>query len=471
MVFSSGIFLIYFLPLIITGYFFVPQLFRNAYLLLFSLFFYWWGAPSFIWIVLAASGANFFIAQYIPQSVKPKLLLALYITINLGILCYFKYANFFIENVNEALISLGMNAVSWTNIALPVGVSFFTFQSITYGVDIYRNEAPPQKNILNYWLYILFFPQLIAGPIVTYKSISKQLTHRESSMETFLDGCVRFIIGLAKKVLIANVMAEFGKELDETNAGFYMDSTSVAWLTALAYTFEIYFDFSGYSDMAIGLGQLFGFTFPENFNRPYLSKSITEFWRRWHITLGDFMRNYLYIPLGGNRKNVSRTYINLASVFILSGLWHGASWNFVAWGFFHGVWLVLERMNPWKLNQKFNFFKIAFTFVIVVHGWVLFDANSMQEAMNHLKIMYSFDNMELMMSKNNFYYYAHLVIAILVCVLGFSPKANAIYSLKISTVQNSFAKIGLTAVIGILFLLCLSHVVAGSFNPFIYFKF
>jgi len=471
MVFSSGLFLIYFLPLIITGYFFVPQLFRNAYLLLFSLFFYWWGAPSFIWIVLAASGANFFIAQYITKSINPKLLLALYVSINLGILCYFKYANFFIENINEALLAFGFQSVSWTNIALPVGVSFFTFQSITYGVDVYRNEAPPQKNILNYWLYILFFPQLIAGPIVTYKSISKQLTERESSIETFLDGCVRFTIGLAKKVLIANAMAAFGNELDVTNSGFYTDSTSVAWLTAVAYTFEIYFDFSGYSDMAIGLGKMFGFTFPENFNRPYLSSSITEFWRRWHITLGDFMRNYLYIPLGGNRINLGRTYINLASVFILSGLWHGASWNFVAWGFFHGTWLVLERMNPWKLNGKFNFLKIPFTFIIVLHGWVLFDANSMNEAMNHLKIMYSFENMELMMSKNNFYYYAHVVIAAVICILGLFPKFNQIYSLKISTLQRPVAKIGLVTILGCLFIISLSHVVSGSFNPFIYFKF
>jgi len=471
MVFSSGLFLIYFLPIIITGYFFVPQLFKNAYLLLFSLFFYWWGAPSFIWIVLAASGANFFIAQKIPNSAKPKLLLSLYITINLAILCYFKYANFFIENVNEVLLSLGMNAVGWTNIALPVGVSFFTFQSITYGVDIYRNEAPPQKNILNYWLYILFFPQLIAGPIVTYKTVAAQLTQRSSSIETFLDGCLRFIIGLAKKVLIANVMSEFGNELNETGAGFYTDSSAIAWLTAIAYTFEIYFDFSGYSDMAIGLGKMFGFTFPENFNRPYLSKSITDFWRRWHITLGDFMRNYLYIPLGGNRLTASRTYINLASVFILSGLWHGASWNFVAWGFFHGLWLIFERISPLKLSSKFNFLKIAFTYIIVLHGWVLFDASSMQEALNHLKIMYSFESWEMMTSKNNFYYYAHLIIAMSICLFGLSSKLHAIYSLQISGLTRSSAKLGIVTALGILFLLSIAHVVAGSFNPFIYFKF
>lgn len=469
MVFSSGIFLIYFLPLFVIGYFVIREELKNPFLLLLSIFFYWWGAPLFSIIVLIVSSLNFYIANRIPISTKPKLFLFIYVLINLGLLGYFKYANFFIENVNELLTSIGYEGIQWTKIVLPIGISFFTFQSITYGVDIYRKDAEPQKKLLNYWLYILFFPQLIAGPIVTYSSISKQLVKRETSVENLLDGMFRFSIGLAKKVLIANVLAEFAYELN-----FFQDtsfsSVPLAWLAALAYTFQIYFDFSGYSDMAIGLGKMVGFDFPENFNRPYLSKSITEFWRRWHITLGDFMKNYLYIPLGGNKTSPNRTYINLVTVFVLSGLWHGAAWNFVAWGLFHGIWLLIERINPLKLGEKFKPLKIIFTFIIVLHGWVLFDASSINEAFVHLKAMYSFDSMYYWEHQDSFYYLSHLIIASVICFVGIYKPLFSIYHFSFRTtslLKNCFA----FSFIALALILCLSHLLSGGFNPFIYFQF
>lgn len=470
MTFSSGIFLVYFLPVMLLAYFLSPKPFRNVLLLTGSIFLYWWGAPDFVWILLFASGVNFFIAQKIHSSQKPKLFLGFYVVINLALLCYYKYFNFFIENFNFALEKCGLEAVQWTRIALPVGISFYIFQSITYGVDIYRKEAKPQKNLLNYWLFILFFPQLIAGPIVKYKKIAPQLSGRKDRLENVINGFYRFSIGLAKKVLIANVLSEYGEQLQNWDAIFPTPSSAIAWMITICYTFEIYFDFSGYSDMAIGLGTMFGFRLPENFNRPYLSKSITEFWRRWHITLGDFMRNYLYIPMGGNRISINKTYINLVIVFTLSGLWHGASWNFVLWGVFHGFWLVIERLFNWQKPVKNTFIRTFITFVIVLHGWVLFDANSLSEAWTHLKNMYLFEHFEYMESKDLFYFNTHVIIAVIVVLLG-TTKLSRLYHLKPTRIQNFNISLAYLMIAGILFFISLSHAVTGSFNPFIYFKF
>lgn len=470
MVFSSNLFLVYFLPVVITIYLLLPAAVRNGWLLLSSIFFYWWGAPDFVWIVLLTSGINFFIAQRIPGHSRGKLLTGLYVTINLGLLAYFKYANFFVDNVNAALGSMGFESVGWTQVALPVGISFFTFQSITYGVDVYRKDAVPQHNILNYWLYILFFPQLIAGPIVTYRSIAGQLSQRSHSAENVIDGFTRFTIGLAKKVLIANVLSEYSELVMEAQNPTMPDSTSVAWLIAICYTFEIYFDFSGYSDMAIGLGRIFGFTFPENFDRPYLSRSITEFWRRWHMTLGTFMRNYLYIPLGGNQKGSGRTYVNLLTVFFLSGLWHGASWNFVIWGLFHGFWLVVERMFRGTRIRIPSAIKMLFTFILVLHGWVFFDANTLAEAWRHLEAMYSFEYFAFFHDKNHFYFIFHLIAAAAICIAGLIKPLHQLYFVRPSGLATTPRLIWFS-VVSLLFLISLGHVVAGSFNPFIYFKF
>lgn len=470
MTFSSGIFLIYFLPVMLFAYYCCSKRFRNIFLLTGSVFLYWWGAPDFVWILLFTSGINFFIAHRIHSSIKPKLYLTFYTGINLALLCYYKYFNFFIDNLNFLLGKAGFENIHWTNIALPIGISFYIFQSITYGVDIYRKEAEPQKNLLNYWLFILFFPQLIAGPIVKYKKIAAQLTNRGDRLENMVNGFYRFSIGLAKKVLIANVLSEYGELLQSWDTIFSSPSSSVAWMITICYTFEIYFDFSGYSDMAIGLGTMFGFRLPENFNRPYLSKSVTEFWRRWHITLGDFMRNYLYIPLGGNRVGINRTYINLIIVFTLSGLWHGASWNFVLWGAFHGFWLVTERLFNWQKPQKRGFIRMLITFIIVLHGWVLFDASTLSEAWAHLKNMYRFEHFNYIDSKDLFYFNAHVIIAAVIIVLGVT-KLSRLYYLKLTRVRNFKVSLMYLSIAGILFFLSLSHAVTGSFNPFIYFKF
>lgn len=468
MTFSSGIFLVYFLPLILVIYFCSPTILRNIILLTGSVFLYWWGAPDFIWILLLISGLNFYVVHRIHNSERSKFYLILYVTINLGLLCYYKYFNFFIDNFNLLLDNTGLEQIKWAAIALPIGISFHTFHSITYGVDVYRKEAQPQKSILNYWLFILFFPQLVAGPIVKYKKIAPQLSQRKDRLENVINGFYRFSIGLAKKVLIANVLSEYGDLLHDWDVEFDASSTSIAWMTALCYTFEIYFDFSGYSDMAVGLGTLFGFRLPENFNRPYLSKSITEFWRRWHISLGDFMRNYLYIPLGGNRVSTNRMYLNLFVVFTLSGLWHGASWNFILWGVFHGCWLIIERI--FRLQKSTSLLRMLITFIIVLHGWVLFDADSFSEAWMHLKTMYQFESFAFMSSQDLFYFNSHVIIAAIVVLLGMT-KLSRLYYLKPTQIRSVKTSLIYLFIAGILFFLSLSHVVTGSFNPFIYFKF
>ncbi|MCB0402637.1 MAG: MBOAT family protein, partial [Flavobacteriales bacterium] len=311
MVFSSIFFLFHFLPLFFLVYHVTPQKFRNYVILLASLFFYSWGAPAFVFVLTGAIIINFFVVQKLFRTDKAyprKVLLVWSLVLNLGLLAYFKYANFFVDNVNHLLSVFGTGQIEWIRVALPIGISFFTFQSITYSVDVYRKIHAPFEKLSNYMLYIISFPQMIAGPIVRYREIADEIIHREERIDDKLIGFYRFIIGLAKKVLIANVMAEQAEQIFSQMDGL---SAASAWIGMLAYTMQIYFDFSGYSDMAIGLGKMMGLHFPENFNSPYISKSITEFWRRWHITLGTFMKEYLYIPLGGNRVTRSRLFFNL----------------------------------------------------------------------------------------------------------------------------------------------------------------
>ncbi|MCD4735918.1 MAG: MBOAT family protein, partial [Bacteroidales bacterium] len=319
---------------------------KNYFVLAASLIFYAWGAPGFIYIVLASIVIDFYVVAYMAKSEgrKKNLLLTLSVLINGGLLLYFKYANFFIDNINAVVSGLGYNEIVWIKIALPIGISFFTFQKLTYTVDVYRKVYHPLKKVTDYALYILMFPQLIAGPIVRFNEIAGQIEDRSrnENLNNRITGFFRFTIGLAKKVLIANVMGEHVDAVFELSPEQL--TTLTTWIGILAYAFQIYFDFSGYSDMAIGLGRMMGFDFPENFRNPYISQSITEFWRRWHITLGKWMRDYLYIPLGGNRGSGMRTYFNLWVVFLISGLWHGAAWNFVLWGVFHGFFLVMERL-------------------------------------------------------------------------------------------------------------------------------
>ena len=372
MVFSSNIFLFFFLPIFLIVYYLTPRKFRNYTLLLFSLVFYAYGAPDFVLVLVGECIINYYLvrgmAKVKGEKIKMKgVLCALSIIMSLGLLIYFKYANFLMENLNAILGWFHHEPVGWMKVALPIGISFFTFQSITYTLDVFRGTTPPSKKLTDYVVYIMMFPQLIAGPIVNYNTVAEQLVSRESTMEGRALGFYRFVIGLSKKVLIANTLALYADQVFGMN---YAElSTGSAWLGILAYTMQIYFDFSGYSDMAIGLGMMMGFRFPENFNDPYTSKSITEFWKRWHMTLGNFIMHYLYIPLGGNRKGKGRMYLNLWLCFLLSGLWHGASWNFVLWGAFHGFFICLDKLFSGKWKST------LLTFFLVMMGWVLFRAD------------------------------------------------------------------------------------------------
>ncbi len=399
MVFSSSLFTFYFLPLFLICYHLVKSTrIKNLVILVFSLFFYSWGAPVFISILLSFTIFDFYIVRALHKAQSDKmrkLLLTFSVCLNLGLLAYFKYANFFVENLNTFLHSLGFEQLAWTKIALPIGISFFIFQALTYSIDVYRRLHEPVKSVFDYLVFVTSFPQMVAGPIVRFTAVADQLTERKETIDDKLIGVYRFCIGLAKKVLIANVMAEQADLIFDANLGKL--NAANAWLGMLAYTFQIYFDFSGYSDMAIGLAKMMGFHFPENFNAPYIAKNISEFWRRWHMTLGDFMRDYLYIPLGGNRvKTKSRLYFNLWLVFLLSGLWHGASWNFVVWGAYHGFFLIIDRIFLIKLlNRLGTVFSTVFTFVIVMFGWVIFRLESWSSIVLYFEALFRFKHQSI----------------------------------------------------------------------------
>jgi alginate O-acetyltransferase complex protein AlgI len=353
MVFSSIVFLYYFLPLFLIVYYAVGRNYKNAVILCGSIFFYAWGAPKFIFVILGTTVIDFYVVRLMDaakQKRSKKLLLATSLCINLGMLFYFKYSNFFVENLNTILHSAGIQTLSWTKLVLPIGISFYTFETLTYVVDVYRGVHKPLKNFWDYQLYIILFPKLIAGPIIRFHEFADQVyDHADhETIDNKLRGFYRFLIGLGKKVLIANAVGLAANKIFALPAEQL--GTMQAWFGALAYTFQIYFDFSGYSDMAIGLGLMMGFRFPENFNNPYTALSITDFWRRWHITLGAWMREYLYIPLGGNRvKSKGRLYLNLWLVFLASGLWHGAAWGFIIWGAYHGLFPCAGKVVSWQV--------------------------------------------------------------------------------------------------------------------------
>jgi len=474
MVFSSIVFLLGFLPVFLITYYLVPGKFKNLTLLLFSIFFYSWGAPKFIFVILGTTFLDFHLVKWMSEMRtrrNRRLMLALSVSMNLGLLVYFKYSNFFIENFNQLLSVFGVNAVPWTRLILPIGISFYTFETITYVVDVYRRVHGPLRNFWDYQLYIILYPKLIAGPIIRYHQLADQIADR-SANETFdnrLTGFYRFVIGLAKKVLIANHM---GLQADAImGMDFSIMGSGTAWIGILAYTFQIYFDFSGYSDMAIGLGKMIGFKFPENFNNPYISRSITEFWRRWHITLGAWMRNYLYIPLGGNRvKTKWRLYFNLWLVFLASGLWHGAAWTFLFWGAYHGILLVLERGFLLKLYEKAGKFPATvITFLLVVLGWVFFRIEDFSKAFDFLKKLFSFEAGTGPAMEPGFWFY--MGIAAFFAFFAYSKRGQnlqdaifiADYTKKRHYIMASMAVA--------LLLLSISSITAFGFNPFIYFRF
>lgn len=465
MLFSSIPFLYYFLPLVLAVYFLTPARFRNAVLLLASLIFYAWGEPKYVLLMLASilSGYGFGLLQERYRGQKgAKLVCGLSVAVSLSFLLYFKYADFFLENFNAAT-GLG---VPLLRIALPIGISFYTFQIISYTVDVYRGE-PAQKNLIHLAAYVAMFPQLIAGPIVRYSDIAQQLEHRSHSTDLAAEGVRRFLIGLGKKILIANQLGELCsvfRASDEKSVLFY-------WLYAVAFALHIYFDFSGYSDMAIGLGKVFGFHFLENFSYPYISASITEFWRRWHISLGTWFRDYVYIPLGGNRVGRARQLLNILVVWMLTGFWHGAAWNFVVWGLMFAVLLIMEKL--WLLKPLSKCRPLAHLYVVffVVISFVIFNAENMGQALSDIGGLFGAGGIPLV-SAEAVYCLRSFALVLILAVLGATPLLrNGLVRLSQYPTAGKVLNALEPFTLFVLLLVMTGYLVDGSFNPFLYFRF
>lgn len=465
MLFSSIPFLYYFLPLVLAVYFLTPARFRNAVLLLASLIFYAWGEPKYVLLMLASilSGYGFGLLQERYRGQKgAKLVCGLSVAVSLSFLLYFKYADFFLENFNAAT-GLG---VPLLRIALPIGISFYTFQIISYTVDVYRGE-PAQKNLIHLAAYVAMFPQLIAGPIVRYSDIAQQLEHRSHSTALAAEGVRRFLIGLGKKILIANQLGELCsvfRASDEKSVLFY-------WLYAVAFALHIYFDFSGYSDMAIGLGKVFGFHFLENFNYPYISASITEFWRRWHMSLGTWFRDYVYIPLGGNRVGRARQLLNILVVWMLTGFWHGAAWSFVVWGLMFAVLLIMEKL--WLLKPLSKCRPLAHLYVVffVVISFVIFNAENMGQALSDIGGLFGAGGIPLV-SAEAVYCLRSFALVLILAVFGATPLLrNGLVRLSQYPTAGKVLNALEPFTLFILLLVMTGYLVDGSFNPFLYFRF
>ncbi|PHN04732.1 MBOAT family O-acyltransferase [Flavilitoribacter nigricans] len=470
MVFSSTTFLFLFLPLVLIGYFAAASIGRrNTVLLIASLLFYAWGEGAYLLIMLASIGVNFALSRQMDRQhdrLRRKHWLTAELVFNLGLLAFFKYANFLTDNLNDLLDGIGLPLVYLAPIHLPIGISFFTFQAIAYVLDVYWRKIPAQGDVFKLGLYIALFPQLIAGPIVRYTQIREALDERANSVEERINGIQRFIIGLAKKMLIADTLGRVADQI------FALPATelepSAAWLGILAYTVQIYYDFSGYSDMAIGLGQVFGFRFPENFNYPYISRSLREFWRRWHISLSTWFRDYLYIPLGGNHGSTARTFFNLGLVFFLCGLWHGASWNFIVWGLFHGCFLILERtaFGAW-LSRRSSWIQHFYLLAVVIIAWVFFRAADISQAIQYLGAMIG--------QAGRPAYYAGLyldreILLSFVFAITFAGPLFPYLQKRVSERGQSMQALYLSLLMG-LFLWSLTTILTNSYQPFIYFRF
>jgi len=473
MVFSTITFLFYFLPAFFLLYYLADKKYRNIILLVSSIIFYSWGAPRFIFVILGTTFLDFHLVRWMhgtSNNLHRRLLLALSVSVNLGLLFYFKYSNFFIENVNSVLSVFGDSHIHWTKLVLPIGISFYTFETITYVVDVYRGVHRPLRHFWDYQLYIILFPKLIAGPIVRYHEIADQITDRTAldTLDNRLTGFYRFAIGLAKKVLIANHMGREADMIFELDYGSL--DTITAWTGILAYTFQIYFDFAGYSDMAIGLARMIGFRFPENFDNPYTSKSITEFWKRWHISLGKWMRQYLYIPLGGNRVGLPRLYFNLWIVFLASGLWHGASWGFVCWGAYHGLFLVLERMFLLKVYDRIGrWASMLITFFVVVNGWVFFRVEKLSDSFSYFTSMYSFRSVPGYSPDSEFITF--LILAVFFSFFAAIPAGRELQGRFYFGKYDQRKHIVTSVLCMIIFLFSVLTLTSFGFNPFIYFRF
>ena len=469
MVFSSFLFIFGFLPIFLLVYFLVPRKGKNIWVLLASYFFYAWGAPKVVPILLVSSAFDYLIVSRmsLAESKLRRRYCVVGVVLNLILLGYYKYANFFIEQASI----FGVDSGDWVRIVLPIGISFFTFQKISYVVDVYRRVSKPASSLLDYLLYVVLFPQLIAGPILRYHDVESQIRKRTHSMELFVYGSIRFMCGLSKKVLLANEMGAVADNVFSLGAEG-LDS-SYAWLGAICYAFQIYFDFSGYSDMAIGLCAMIGFQISENFNLPYSSASITEFWRRWHISLSNWMKEYLYIPLGGNRSGIVRTAVNLWLVFLLSGFWHGAGWTFIAWGALHGLFLSIERLTKGITKVSLpRVLRIFYVWLVVLVSWVLFRSESFADAWQFLQVQFSFVDavnppaMGFVMHERGRFVFLLCCLMILASLI---PKARQwveseySYPMRRPAFVFSFAYLG--------FLVSVITLATTAFNPFIYFRF
>lgn len=468
MVFSSLEFLTIFLPAVILLYYASPSRLRNSLLLFFSLVFYAWGEPVYVLIMVFSIVMNYLFGLGIYKTENSKKLqktvLALSVIANLGMLGVFKYSNFAIDNIN-ALFGTDIPAA---DIALPIGISFFTFQAMSYVFDVYRHTAQVQKNVFNFGLYISLFPQLIAGPIVRYSTVADEINCRTVSFDKTAYGIKRFLTGLAKKVLLANNIGYLWSQLSAQGSDL---SACSAWLCAIAYTFQIYFDFSGYSDMAIGLGHIFGFTFLENFDYPYISKSITEFWRRWHISLSTWFKEYLYIPLGGNRKGTVKQIRNILIVWLLTGLWHGASWNFALWGLYYGFCLLFEKFILNKFIDKIpSVFRHIYTIIIVIFGWVLFSVEDTSMLAAYLGSMFGANGFSDASFAYNFTSNVVLLAVLIIASTPIGAKTGNAIKNKLSKHQAVFSTAEIIWYV-ILFVLCVAYLVDSTYNPFIYFRF
>ena len=466
MLFSSIPFLYYFLPVVLILYFIAPKKLKNSVLLLTSLVFYGWGEPKYVVLMIASILIGYvsgLLIEAFSQKKISKLFLWLSVGINIGFLAYFKYADFFIENFNAAT---GLS-IPLLRIALPIGISFYTFQILSYTVDVYRKDVPAQKSLINLAAYVTMFPQLIAGPIVRYSHIAKELENRNINVENFAKGMRRFILGLGKKILIANTLGELCdifKQSDDKSVLFY-------WLYAVAFMLHVYFDFSSYSDMAIGLGIIFGFNFWENFNYPFISKIATEFWRRWHMSLGTWFRDYVYIPMGGNRVSKPKWFFNIFVVWFLTGFWHGADWTFIVWGLYFAIFLILEKLLYLKYLEKSKILSRVYLLVVVGISFVIFNATDIKEAISYIGGMFGAGGVPLV-STEFFYYLKSFGITLGIGLIGCTPivkktvekiKENAIGG-KIIAVIEPISLIALLIVMT-------AYLVDGSFNPFLYFRF
>lgn len=474
MVFSSTIFLFFFLPATLVGYFLINPKFKNTFLLIMSIFFYAWGEPKFIFVMMGSIFINYIfgllVDKYRNNKKIAKLFIGLMVIFNVTVFFIYKYLNFTIENLNIVF----NDKIQQTNFALPIGISFFTFQAMSYVMDVYKNKGKSQKNPLNVALYVMLFPQLIAGPIVRYETVSNEINNRSETINDFSEGVKRFIIGLSKKVILSNSVAIIAdKAFGYTNLS--QISVGLAWLGALAYSLQIFFDFSGYSDMAIGLGRMFGFHFDENFNYPYISKSVSEFWRRWHISLSTWFRDYVYFPLGGSRvDSKKRLVFNLFVVWLLTGIWHGASWNFIVWGLYYFLILTFEKLSgiPNKFSSLLSkLLYRVFTLLYVIFGWVLFRASDLSYAIGYIRSMFGLNDNPLtskyctfLMQEN----YIILIISIIFCT-QISKKAKEICDIYVF--PNKIISILTPVTYIILFIICIAYTVTSTYNPFIYFNF